>query len=649
MKITTALLSALMILQYSCSKPEQIRISSPDSKISFSLAVDSILSYTISYNSELLIDTSSISFEFENEPLLGIGLEVLSVKEQSFNGYWYPVLKRFDSIQNHYNELIVGLKESDFPNRRINLEIRAYNDGVAFRVHFLTPDTTLQYTIMDEDTEFNFPKDVLCWAVDYQGFDTHQESEFRKMKVSEITSEMITGLPLTVKFNENLYGAITEAALIDYAGMYLTPMESGGRIGLKTQLAPRHGKEREGEKVLFKGEHKTPWRVIMLGETPGKLIESEIIQNLNEPCMIEDPSWIQPGISAWDHWWSGEVKMEQSVIFEYIDLASEMGWKYMLIDWQWYGQFDQPESDITKVAPQLNMSEILEYAKSKNVHCWVWLYWTDVNKADFDAACKLYHDWGLAGVKIDFMARDDQEMVNWYHDVVKTAAKHQLMVDFHGAYKPTGWRRTYPNLVTREGVMGNEYNKWSDRVTPEHDCTLPFTRMLAGPMDYTPGGFLNSNPEEFRTGVPARVQGTRAHELAKFVVFDSPFMVACDHPKHYRGETGSEFLKKVPSVWDDTRVLQGEIGEYILTARRSGDTWFIGAMTNSVSRDIEVDLNFLKAGQNYEMVSFYDTDATLIKATSVEERKSRVEPGDKLKLSMKPGGGYAAYLMPEEK
>ena len=190
------------------------------------------------------------------------------------------------------------------------------------------------------------------------------------------------------------------------------------------------------------------------------------------------------------------------------------------------------------------------------------------------------------------MDSDDQEMVNWYHKVVKTAAKYHLMVDFHGAYKPTGWRRTYPNLVTREGVLGNEYNKWSLRITPEHMCTLPFTRMLAGPMDFTPGGFLNRNPDKFLNGTPANVMGTRSNTLAQFVVYDSPYLVACDHPENYYGEMGEEFLKQVKSVWDDTKVLKGEIGKYITMARRDGNRWFIGAMNNSDERESESRLIF---------------------------------------------------------
>jgi len=318
----------------------------------------------------------------------------------------------------------------------------------------------------------------------------------------------------------------------------------------------------------------------------------------------------------------------------------------MLIDAQWYGQSNEPDADITTVAPQLNMEEILACAKEKDVKCWLWLHWTDVERADFDAACALYNDWGIAGVKIDYMARDDQQMVNWYHDVVKTAADHQLMVNFHGAYKPTGWRRTYPNLVTREGVLGNEYNKWSYRVTPEHDCTLPYTRMLAGPMDYTPGGFLNANKGEFRPQSPTMVQGTRAHELAKFVIFDSPYLVACDHPDHYKGQAGREFLQEVVSVWDDTKVLNGKIGEYITMARRDGDRWFLASMTNSMSRTIEVKFDFLEEDITYALKGYSDSDATLGNATIAEKHTTKVLPGDEISIKMVPGGGYAALLVP---
>jgi alpha-glucosidase len=621
------------------------KLTSPNSNVEVNVHVGEKIQYEISFNKTQIINPSAVSFAFANAPVLGNNMLVNDVKEWTENSTWKPVLKRFETISNHFNGLLIKLQEERFPGRTMDLEFRVFNDGAAFRVIFPESINEREVTINDENTIFNFADNFDCWAVDYVAYDSHQESEFIPRKVSELTEKMVTGLPLTLKVNDNIYAALTEAALVDYAGMYLKPSIAEGKFALRSQLAPRHEKEENEEKVMFTGAHKTPWRVVMLGETPGELVESEIIQNLNEPCAIEDPSWIQPGVSAWDHWWSGEVKMEQEVIYEYIDLASEMGWPFMLIDWQWYGQYNRVEADIMKPAPQLKMDEIFAYAKSKNVKCWLWLYWTDVDRADWEAACKLYSDWGAAGIKIDFMARDDQEMVNWYHRIVKTAAEHKLMVDFHGAYKPTGWRRTYPNLMTREGVLGNEHNKWSIRVTPEHMCTLPFTRMLAGPMDYTPGGFLNRNANQFINGQPANVFGTRANTLAQFVIYDSPYLVACDHPDNYKGETGVEFLKQVKSVWDDTKVLNGAIGEYITMARRDGENWFVGAMTNSYTRELEITLDFLPEGK-FEMTSYSDAEKTLDDAEFSEKKKTRVKKGDVVKISMIPGGGFAASIQP---
>ncbi len=618
-------------------------IVSPDGKINVVVQVGDELKYAVQFANNKVIEPSSISFTFEQAPPIGENLAVVSTKQNTVDETWNPVLKRFESVRNHYNSLLIELKEEKFPHRLLNLEFRIYNDGVAFRTIFPEQFTTHEYAMTDELTRFNFPESFTCWAVNYGSYTTSQEKEHFERKLNDITSEMIIGLPMTVKLNEKCYAAITEADIENYAGMYLKTVSGQNGQNLRIALSPRKDQTEKGTKVLFKTPHKTPWRVIMLAETPGKLVESEIITNLNDPCEISDPTWIKPGISAWDHWWSGEVKMEQPVIYEYIDLAAKMGWPYMLIDWQWYGPFNQKNADIKKVAPQLNMPEILQYAKSKNVRCWLWLYNTDVDRGNFEEACALYEKWGIAGIKIDFMDSDDQDMVNWYHRVVKTAAKYHLMVDFHGAFKPDGWQRTYPNLVTREGVLGNEYNKWSLRITPEHLCTLPFTRMLAGPMDFTPGGFLNRNPDKFQNGTPANVLGTRAATLAQFVIFDSPFMVACDHPKNYYGQVGEEFLAKVQSVWDDTKVLNGAVSEYITMARRSGKTWFLGTMTNSFERELEVKLDFLGEG-SYKMTSFADTDKTKENAEIAEKKVTSVKKGDVVKIKMVPGGGYAAWI-----
>lgn len=632
-----------LILLSSVLSAKEFSVLSPDKSIAVNVKVESEVTYAVTFNGKTVLQPSGIAYTFKQAPPLGKGLEVISDKTTSVDETWKPVLKRYETVRNNYNNLRLVMKETRFPQRNIIVEFRAFNDGIAFRTEFAAQFTSHEYVMMDELSEFNFAGNHTCWAVNYGSYTSSQEVESFERKIGEITPEMVIGLPMTVKIDEKCYAAITEADIENYAGMYLKTSIQGDEITLRTALSPRKGQPENGEKVHFKTPHKTPWRVIMLGETPGKLVESEIVTNLNDPCEIADPSWIKPGVSAWDHWWSGEVKMEQPVIYEYIDLASKMGWPYMLIDWQWYGQFNQPNADIKKPAPHLNMPEILNYAKSKNVRCWLWLYNTDVDRFNFEEACALYEKWGIAGIKIDFMDSDDQEMVNWYHKVVKTAANYHLMVDFHGAFKPDGWQRTYPNLATREGVLGNEYNKWSLRITPEHLCTLPFTRMLAGPMDFTPGGFLNRNPDKFKNGTPANVLGTRAATLAEFVVFDSPYLVACDHPKNYYGQVGEDFLKKVKSVWDDTKVLNGVVSEYITIVRRSGNTWFIGSMTNSFERELEIKLDLLGDG-NYKMTSFSDTKKTKENAEIAEQKVTTVKKGDVVKIKMAPGGGFAAWI-----
>lgn len=643
MKLNTLLL--VVLIASAIPSFAQYSVRSPKSGVEARIDVGAKITYSVNFNEKPVITNSLIRFEFKQTSPIGDNMTVLKTDVREINETWKPVLKRKAEIVNNCREITLHLQEKEFPRRLVNLVFRVYDDGVAFRTEFAGPDNQHSYALTDELVSFNFTGDHDCWAANHGSYRSSQENEYFRRKISEITDQMVIGLPMTVKVADDCYAAITEADIENYAGMYLKPGHSATAFSVRSSLSPLPNQPDNGDKVHFKFPHKTPWRVIMLGKTPGQLVESEIVMNLNDPCAIADPSWIKPGMCAWDHWWSGEVKMDNETIKKYIDLASEMGWPYQLIDWQWYGPFNKPEADITKVAPQLDMPGILAYAKSKNVKCWVWIYYTDVNRTDWDKACALYESWGIAGVKIDFMDSDDQQMVNWYHRIVKTAAKHHLMVDFHGAYKPDGFRRTYPNLVTREGVLGNEYNKWSLRITPEHLTTLPFTRMLAGPMDFTPGGFLNRTPEKFKNGTPAEVLGTRAMQLAQFVIYDSPFTVACDHPDNYKGQDGAEFLKKVKTMWDDTRILNGQIGEYITSARRSGNEWFIGAMTNSQSRTLEIKLDFLGDGK-YKLVAFEDSPESAVDAEKVMRNAKTVSKGDVVKMRMAPGGGYAAWLEP---
>jgi len=333
--------------------------------------------------------------------------------------------------------------------------------------------------------------------------------------------------------------------------------------------------------------------------------------------------------------------MDTGTMKDFIQFAAEMGWPYQLVDGGWYVGTRRPDADITRPVPEVDMDQLRRFAAENKVRLWVWLYWSDVDKGDaYRQAFALYEKWGIAGVKIDFMDRDDQEMVNWYEKITRAAAEHHLLVDFHGAFKPTGMIRTWPNQITREGILGNEYNKWSGRVTPEHRVTLPFTRLLAGPGDFTPGGFLNRPPDRFQTHVsPTQVQGTRAGQLALFVAYESPVMCVCDHPANLRGQPGVDFLKVVPTVWDETRVLSGVVAEHLVIARRSGSEWYLGALNNSYTRVRSVKLDFLGGAGKWHLRWWRDAADSAENAEHLEIDERDVSAGDTLDLRMAPGGG----------
>jgi alpha-glucosidase len=633
----------LLCLAGVTSAAQDFTIKSPDNTIGVTVSNNEKLSYSVTFRGREIINPSQLGFEFKDEPAMTGNFLVVDQSVKNFNEAWIPVVKsKHSEIINNYNELQVSLKEKSGMMRQLELYVRAYNDGAAFRYKLSRSAKVGDRQIVKELTTFAIPGDPKAWIVEYKGYSSSNESEFFEHPLSYLKESSVAGMPMLIEYGTNCWVAITEAKIDNYAAFYIGT--NGSPNQLTTKLVPIPGEPESGVKVRFDDEVFTPWRVLMIGETPGTLIESEIIQNLNDPCEIKDPSWIKPGISAWDNWWSGDVKMEMPVIKQYIDLASQMGWPYMLVDWQWYGKFNTPEADITKWAPQINMPEIIEYARSKNVKIIVWLYSSDVNRnAAYKKAFPLYEKWGVAGIKIDFMDRDDQQMVNWYHDIIKCAAENHLLVDFHGAYKPDGIIRTWPNMITREGVMGNEYYKFSDKMSPEHNVKLAFTRMLAGQMDYTPGAFLNVTREQFKQQLPAVVWNTRAAELSKFVIYESPLTVVCDHPDNILNQPGADFLKIVPTVWDDIKFLGGYPQDYVAVAKRSGNTWFVGVMNNSTGRTVELNLSFLQPG-NYEANTWADTKNSDKEPKEIRKSGMSIKSGGTLKVTLSKNGGFVAVI-----
>ena len=637
----------MFLLFFTCVTVESrcvvILLKSPDQKIEVTINNGDKLNYSVSFKGQAIINPSQLGFELKDElPMTG-DFAIVDQSVKNFNETWIPVVKsKHAEIINNYNELQLTLKEKSGLMRQLQLFVRVYNDGTAFRYKLLRSAKVGDRQIIKELTTFNIPGDPKAWIVEYGGYSSSNEAEFKEHPLSYLSENSIAGMPMLMEYDKNCWVAITEARIENYAAFYIGT--NGNSNQLTTKLVPIPGEQETGVKVRFSDEVYTPWRVLMIGETPGTLIESEIVQNLNDPCEIKDPSWIKPGMSAWDHWWSGEVKMEMPVIKQYIDLASTMGWTYMLVDWQWYGKFNSPEADITKWAPQINMPEIIEYARSKNVKIIVWLYSSDVNRnSAYKTAFPLYEKWGVAGIKIDFMDRDDQQMVNWYHDIIKCAADNHLMVDFHGAYKPDGIIRTWPNMITREGVMGNEYYKFSDKMSPEHNVKLAFTRMLAGQMDYTPGAFLNVTKEQYKNQTPAVVWNTRAAELSKFVIYESPLTVVCDHPDNILNQPGSDFLKIVPTTWDDIKFISGYPGDYVAIAKRSGDKWFVGVMNNSIGKSIELNFSFLPAG-NYEAETWSDTKNSDKEPKELKISTISIKSPGSLKVILAKDGGFVAVI-----
>jgi alpha-glucosidase len=644
MKITITNLFLLSGIIGGITNAQNITVNSPDNNIVITISNSDRLTYSVTFKGKVIVNPSRLGFELKDELEMTGNFLIVDQSVKNFNDTWIPVVKsKHAQIINHYNELKLSLKEKSDPARDMDFFVRAYNDGVAFRYRLSRSAKIGDRQIVKELTTFNIPGDPKAWIVEYKGYSSSNEAEFFEHPLSYLNEKSVAGMPMLMDYGNKCWVAITEAKIENYPAFYIG---TNGKINqLTTKLVPVPGEPETGVKVRFSDEVYTPWRVLMIGETPGTLIESEIIQNLNDPCAIKDPSWIKPGMSAWDHWWSGEVKMEMPVIKQYIDLASEMGWLYMLVDWQWYGKFNSPEADITKWAPQINLPEIIDYARSKNVKILVWLYSSDVNRnAAYKVAFPLYEKWGVAGIKIDFMDRDDQQMVNWYHEIIKCAAENHLLVDFHGAYKPDGIIRTWPNMITREGVMGAEYYKFSDKMSPEHNVKLAFTRMLAGQMDYTPGAFLNVTKEQFKQQTPAIVWNTRAAELSKFVIYESPLTVVCDHPENILNQPGADFLKIVPTVWDDIKFISGYPGDYVAIAKRSGEKWFAGVMNNSIGKTIDLKLDFLPAG-DYLAEIWADTKNSDKDPKELKKASQPVKSGDIIKVSLSKNGGFVAVFI----
>ncbi|HEY6291327.1 MAG TPA: glycoside hydrolase family 97 protein [Terriglobia bacterium] len=640
-----------------------LTVKSPDGKLVVSFSVKSLPPpyqpgsrpyYSVSFEGEPLLADSPLGLQFDGAPALDHDLSVAGSSTDSHDSSWEDPINDNRTVRDHYNELTVHLQEGGSAQRRLDIIFRAYDGGVAFRYVLPQQAALPTFVLSNEDTGFYFARTGSAFALRLDSFTTAYEDEFRQVALDEIEPSWLVGLPLLVHVHQGPWVAVTEADLEDYAGTYIT-RAAHVPDGLATRLSPLP--DHPGQAVKAATPKASPWRLLMVSPEPGGLIEShDLVLNLNPPCALEDTSWIEPGKTAWD-WWSGDYAtgvsfkpgMNTETLEHYIQFSADHHLPYMLIDagWARFSDADNgwDRADITHWNDNVDLPKVIAFAKERHVKVLLWMHWQSVQK-QMEEAFPLFEKWGVSGIKVDFMNRDDQEMVNFYYRVTREAAKHHLVVDFHGAFKPTGMRRTYPNQLTREGVLGMEYNKWSYRDTPYHHLILPFTRMLAGPLDYTPGCFNNATRDQFEPRmVNPMCQATRAHQLAMYVVYFSPLQMLSDYPEDYDHNPGMDFLDQVPTVWDETRVIDGDPGESITVARRQGNTWYLGSMTDWTPRDLDIPLSFLGSGA-YRARIYSDGPDAARNASDLSTRDATFQAGDHLTVHLAFGGGLAATFTP---
>ena len=659
---TTGLCASLFaLLAAGAVHAEAWKAVSPDGQIAVTVdkADGGLPKYSVSYTGQTFIAPSELGLRLDVPGFGAKGFDAPTVTTRTVSETYPIVVGKAASAPDHFNELNLTFRETGGAHS-IGLIFRVYDNGVALRyVLPQRPDLT-SFGVYGEKTEFVFAGDFNCWGLNLGKFHNAHEGEFDAVKASLIRDHSLFDSPLVCKTGEGeTTFALAESDIEHYPATYYS-RTGDNKLGVAVHLPPRLDADSIKPyvaKITIQGDDfRTPWRVIMVGDSPRKLVESNLIATLGAPSKIKDTSWIKPGKSAWD-WWNGfrapvaNPGINTDTYKAYVDFAHEMGLDYILIDEGWYtGSSTRPKrgSDVTKPIAAVDMPAIIKYAKERNVRVMIWLQWEQLDW-QMDAALAAYEQWGIAGIKVDFMDRSDQDMVDYFHKILLKSADHHLLVDLHGAYAPSGLLRTWPNYITQEGVLGAEYNKWTTRITATHNVTLPFTRMILGPIDYTPGGFGNRTPETFEIHENHPLtQTTRGQAIAMYVVYDSPLVMISDAPQAYKKadgkwEDGVDFIQAVPTTWDETRVLQGDIGQYIVTARRKGDVWYIGAMTNEAGRELSIPLSFLSAGA-YTAATWQDgtTPTTLISGTQ------KVTAGDTLTLKLAGSGGGSAIIRPAQ-
>lgn len=665
-----------------------LTVSSPDGRLQAVFSTDDGgMRWSLLRDGKTLVKPSVMGFKFavgndcDKDAAELSAMRVVGVRRSSADTAWETSLYRRGKVRDRYNELVVELEEvearavrielggTDVAKhpRRMDIVFRVYDEGAAFRYSFPRQAAFDGFQIKDELTEWRFESDVMAWTTTYAGERNSQESPFVRGPLAEVDGSRYVGMPVLVETQGSTL-ALCEAALSNWAGLFYRAANGDGDARLVASLSkiPPSPAATADVAVIATAPAASPWRVAIVGDDALDLIrKNDIIVNLNPP---PDPSidfsFVKPGASTWDWWVESNNSLSTELTLRLVDFAAEMSWPYHTIDGGWYGFARRPNhGPNVRLEPRrgFDLARIVAHAKEKGVGIWVWIHWMLIDDVGIEETFSRLEKWGVVGVKTDFLECQDQKMVNWCERVCRAAARHRIMVNFHGSFKSTGTERTWPNMITREAVLGNEMNIFNRKNTPAHCATLPFTRYLLGPADFTPGGFGNVYSRDFVPQVKkghrygdetdrcphwAEEMGTRAHAIAQCIQFDSPLMTLCDWPERYRGAAGIEALRGLPAAWKDTRPVAGRCGEFYAVVRETHDGRFYFAATTVGARTIDLDLGFLGDGE-WKMTVYADDPARTpsdAKALSVSTRS--VRKGGRESFTMCDEGGAVALFEP---
>ncbi|HLV88269.1 MAG TPA: glycoside hydrolase family 97 protein [Candidatus Sulfotelmatobacter sp.] len=622
-------------------------LRSPDGRIEVRIRTAGQIRYDVALKGHAVMENSTLSLDIEHKKL-GVDAKVLDVKKRSNDQVIEPVVRqKFAKIRDHYNELRLKMDGG------YAAVFRAYDEGVAYRFETSLPQDKVK--VYGEESAFNFAANYIVYYPQEDSFYSHNERRYPAQRLSDINSEYIATLPAVVDVGDGAKLAIAESDLEDYPGLWL---RGTGGPALAATFPPYPLKEEpKGDRDLLvtqsadyiaitTGTRTFPWRVIGIADRDGDLLTNDIVYLLERPSMVEDTSWIKAGKVAWDWWADNNVYgvdfkagINTATYKYYIDFAAKYGFPYIILDDGWYKL-----GNLLEVVPAIDMQELADYSKQKNVGLILWVSWKTLDD-QLIPALDQFQKWGVKGIKVDFMQRSDQKMIEYFYKVNRECAKRKMLVDYHGDQKPATMTRTWPNLIGTEGVRGMEWSKWSWESEPKHNVTLPFTRMFLGPMDYTPGAMRNATRETFAP-IPHQpmAMGTRCHQLGMYVVYDSPLQMLSDSPSNYLREPETmEFLAAVPTEWDETKVLDGKIAQYVVVARRNGKDWYVGAMSDWTPHNLDIDLSFLPDG-NFTMDSYQDGMNADRNASDYKRVTAAVTRTTKVKLSLASGGGWVARI-----